>query len=539
MRLVSALTLACFWSAACAHNPARPIVVNDEEVQVHEESADVPGETPGAKPILFTRAADPLDEQEFYASINDTTSLDVVQSSRRTGSFLQGVGVGMAVIGFLAAAAGLAAFVLSNDSIFTPPPLAIAEDMRTLPLYGGIGGAVLGAGGIGLIAAMAGKVRGDSLIFDLAHARHSLEVNLYGENGATPDDVKSLTFGEGDEGKRICAAGDLTLAPLVARDAKGRKMRVSERADWFTWTTTPRAGLVTQAPDAPVLSSPLIGGLGDVDSEVGVTIAIASTNVGHSMTFDQSFACSTLLGRDGSSGSMGSSGSSGRSGSSGGGSGSSGGDGGDGTDGSEGPSVVAEVTWVKTPKRGRLALLVVGREARLFDPTQTTATVSAAGGSGGSGGRGGSGGSGGSGSSGHCQSGGNGGSGGRGGRGGNGGRGGRVTIRATDRALLDAVTGIAPGGSGGYGGEAGSGGSKGSGSSCKGKGSSWAPDGARGSSGSSGSRGSSGPDGSVEEELASAASLRSLASVLAENPQLKVEEGAFAGPAPRPSRKRR
>src|SRR5205085_2198187 len=52
MRLVSALTLICF--AACAHNPARPITLNDEEVQVHEEADVVAGETE-AKPVLFTR----------------------------------------------------------------------------------------------------------------------------------------------------------------------------------------------------------------------------------------------------------------------------------------------------------------------------------------------------------------------------------------------------------------------------------------------------------------------------------------------------
>jgi len=535
MRLVPALVLPGLFAAACAHNPARPITVNDEEVQVHEEAAEVPGETPGAKPILFTRAAEPLDEQEFYASISDTASYEAVKSSRTRASFLQGTGVAMAVVGFLAAAAGLAAYFLSDSSKFTPPPIPVPEDMRTVPIYGGIAGGVLGAGGIALIGAMAGKVRGDKLVFDLAHARRSLEVNLYGENGATPDDVKSLTFGEGDEGKRICAAGELALAPLVAKDAKGRKLRVTERADWFTWTTTPRPGLVARSPDAPVLTSPLAAGLADVDAEVGLSIAVTGTPVGHSMTFDQSFACSTGVSRDGRPGTSGTPGGHGKSG----GKGASGGQGGDGVDGAaggDGPTVVAEVTWVSTPKRGRLALLVVDGEARLFDPSQTSASVTAAGGTGGEGGRGGQGGSGGNGAGHACQSGGNGGTGGRGGRGGTGGRGGRVVIRATDRSLLDAVEGSAPGGGGGSGGRAGSGGAKGSGSACK-KG--WAPNGTTGTPGSEGAPGGGGADGTVEKELASMASMRSLGAVLAANPQLQVEEGAFAGPAPRPSRKRR
>lgn len=539
MRLISALTLVCF--AACAHNPARPITSNDEEVQVHEEAAVVPGET-AAKPVLFTRGADHLDEQEFYASISDTVSYEAVRSSRSNASLLQGVGVGMAVLGFLVAAGGLAAYFLSDASKFSPPPVPIPEDMRTLPIYGGIGGGVLGAGGIALISAMVSKVRGDNLIFDLAHARHSLEVNLYGENGATPDDVKSLTFGAGDEGKRVCAAGALSLAPLVAKDAKGRVMRVSERAEWFSWTTTPRPGLVTRSPDAPVLSSPLTESLADVDAEVGLAVMIPSTQVGHSMTFDQSFACTTELLRDGLAGESGGSGRSGRSGGSGSSrnlpaAGSSGGDGTDGKQGGDGPTVVAEVTWVTTPKRGRLALLVMGDEARLFDPTQTIATVSAAGGRGGSGGPGGSGGDGGSGHIGDCQAGGSGGSGGRGGRGGSGGRGGKVLIRATDRALLDAVEGAAPGGAAGPGGGAGDAGSGGNGSSCKKSG--WAAKGARGGSGAPGAPGTPGVDGTVEKELTSLGTMRTLASVLAENPQLKVEDGVFAGPPARPSKRRR
>ena len=73
MRILSTLTLLCFVAAACAHNPARPITPNDEEVQVHEElmtpeldygdstAGDGEGKPPRVQPVFFTRANAGLD----------------------------------------------------------------------------------------------------------------------------------------------------------------------------------------------------------------------------------------------------------------------------------------------------------------------------------------------------------------------------------------------------------------------------------------------------------------------------------------------
>ncbi|MBL8949574.1 MAG: hypothetical protein JNK82_02280 [Myxococcaceae bacterium] len=558
MRLLSTLTLLCFTVAACAHNPARPITPNDEEVQVHEEAMTPEvdygdstrgyddGKAPKVQPVFFTRANAGLDEQEFYQSISDTSSYDAVVSSRRTGAFLQGTGVGLAVLGFTAALAGVASYFLSNTEMFPGRPVPLGDDLRMPVFYGAIGSAIVGGLGVALAIAMGPKVRGDSLIFPLTHARRQLEVSLYGENGATPDDIKSLTFGAGNEKDMICGGGSLNLAPVVAKDAKGRVMRVSERADWFEWKTAPRPGLVTTSPDAPVLASPVQGtNFADIDAPVTFSLSIPGTSVAHAMTFEQTFGCQGYISREGAPGSSGGTGESGKSGQSGNsshgtGSGGMGGDGKDGKDGRDGPEVVAEVAWVTTPKRGRLALLVVDGEARLFDPSVAKATVSVAGGSGGSGGTGGHGGSGGGGQIGRCQSGGDGGQGGKGGRGGDGGRGGRLTIRASDQALLDAVTGLAPGGAAGSGGSGGGAGSGGSGSTCKGKGAGWAPKGASGTSGNRGNPGQSGQDGTVTEELASVSSLGGVADVIAQNPSLTLEGGgALAGPAKATKKNRR
>jgi hypothetical protein len=57
-------------------------------------------------------------------------------------------------------------------------------------------------------------------MFPLEHARANLEKSLSGENGASPDDIKSLSFGAGNEGQAICAGGELTLGPLMARRAR-------------------------------------------------------------------------------------------------------------------------------------------------------------------------------------------------------------------------------------------------------------------------------------------------------------------------------
>lgn len=557
MLLRSPITALCvallFTTFSCAHNPARDLTVTDEEVQVHEELAPAPLEKdtdgdgdldPIRKASLFTRGADVLDEQEYYQAIGDTKTYEAVKSHRSTGSVFQGLGVTMAVIGFAVALAALGAYVASNDSIFpgeSGPPLKLEEGLSSVPLYGLIGGGLLGAGGIAITLATAGRVRGDKLVFEPTFARKQLEVSLYGENGASPDDIKSLTFGAGDEGKEICGAAELGLAPLVARDAKGRIMKVSERADWFTWTTTPKEGLVDRVPDAPVLHSPVGPGFEHIDADVGLSIAVTGTQIGHQLTFGQTFACPAFASSSGTSGSPGGDGGDGSRGDSGNsrkspGMGKPGKPGKPGDPGNPGKTMRAEVAWVTTAKRGRLALLVVDGYARLFDPSKARATVAANGGRGGRGGRGGHGGEGGSGFSGDCSVGGTGGTGGQGGQGGQGGTGGNVLIYSADRALLDAVEGQAEGGDGGGAGSGGRGGSGGSGSSCK-KG--WAAKGGAGSEGSDGSPGSPGGSGSVEEKLVPLSELSGVFKVISENPQLTLEGGAGVVPTSAPKRNKR
>ncbi len=548
------LAVTVVFASACATNPARRITANDEEVQIHEESAPEPlndGDTehPQAtlKAAVFTRGAEHLDEQEFYESIDDSASVEKVEAYRHMGSTFQKVGVALAFVGFLAGIAGIGSYVLSDTDTFgASPPIPVPSDFRDYTLYGGIAAAVLGAAGIALTLAMGPRVRGDSLLFDLGYARNRMEVARYGEKGASPDDVKSLSFGDGDDGKLLCGAGSLTLAPLVAKDSKGRVMKVSNRADWFTWTTTPRSDLVTHAPDAPVLSSPVGESFADVDAKVGVTILVPSSQVGHAMMFAQTFACDTELSNSGAKGASGEAGQAGASGSSGSrsrgpGSGASGGSGGDGANGGDGRNLVAEVAWVKSAKRSHLALIVAEGHARLFDPSKSFASISAAGGRGGRGGSGGHGGSGGRGSGGDCQVGGNGGLGGPGGRGGNGGRGGHVELRSVDAALLAAIHAQAPGGEGGAAGSGGHGGSKGSGTAgCPKGGSIYAADGSSGADGSEGSGGAEGAAGTVETKVVSASAMRQIAKVLAANPELSLEtqSGNVAAQA-RPGKKHR
>lgn len=533
-----AFTLLCFTSA-CVTNPARRISVTDQEVFVHDENGEPAKSALISEAAPFARGDETLDEQEFYEAIGDTESFTKVRGSRTAGEVLQGIGFSLALIGLAALATFGATYLLSAqpDDEMMKPTLAIPDETRGALIYGVYGGIGALVGGSALWFGMHGKSRGSKLVFPLSHARKQMEVARYGADGATPDDVKSLSFADGNVDDLLCAHGQLPLTGLVARDALGRQMKVSDRSEWFEWMTTPVPGLVNRSPDAPVLTSALDGSLEHVDSPVGLTIRIPQTGVGHSRTFDLTFACGAAMGRGGSAGRSGGRGQSGRDGSSGTrshapGVGASGGDGGDGGDGAAGPSLRAEVTWVTTPKRGRLALLVVGNQAQLFDPTKNSAVVSANGGSGGDGGAGGHGGKGG-GTGFTCLDGAPGASGGRGGRGGRGGSGGSVSLFASDAALLEAVTTEAPGGRGGGAGPGGVRGDGGSSSSCThGKG--FTRSGPAGANGPGGSNGSSGSPGSTQERVVSTDELTGIAEVLAKYPQLTLD-----GAAPMPAKKKR
>jgi hypothetical protein len=535
------LVLIVFFSA-CATNPARRITPNDEEVQVLDGTVEVDRDGDGdLEKTDFVRGKMGLDEQEFYESIGDTDSYEKVKGSRTVGTVFEGVGFTAMIIGILAAAGGLAAYFLSDTSNEMKPIIPVPEDTRPYVMYGVYGSAGLaGLGGL-LFFGMQGKARGDTRVFDLEHARKRLEVSLYGENGATPDDIKTLTFGKGQRGAKVCFGSGLTLDRLVALDARGRQMKVSDRADWFEWLTTPRPDLVERAPDAPLLHSPLGDDLKNIDDEITLSVKIPQTGVGHAMTFQNGFGCGGALGAKGSGGAYGRSGQSGSSGRSGfssrmAESGGMGGDGGDGGPGGAGPTVRAEVAWVSTPKQGRLALIVVDGVGALFDPNETGFAVYADGGSGGSGGNGGRGGHGGDAASRTCMAGASGGSGGRGGRGGSGGPGGSVVVRAADEALLRAVRMSAEGGSGGSAGDGGSGGSAGSSGSCE-KG--FPPKGAGGPSGPHGSSGVSGPSGSTSGDVVPVSQLSSIARYVAAHPQLTLEGSDGAVPPSSKPKKRR
>ena len=528
-RLLIALVTISFTSA-CVTNPARQISITDEEIQVREEldgqeEAARQSGTPEKSLSPFIRGTDPLDEQEFYDAIGDAASANQIRSSRGAGVALEGFGFGTMIVGILAAVAGAGLYFLSNAELLMPPVFNIPDTSREYVLYGTLGSVAVAALGGLLFAGMQGKARGDQRQFTLEHARKRMEITLYGENGATPDDIKSLSFGKGNEGSGVCAGQALALAPVVALDARGRAMKVTDRAGWFEWLTTPRPGLVTQVPDAPVLSSSLTTGFANVNDPITLKLEIPETHVSAELSFGHDFGCQVEVQRSAENGSRGGSGRSGGSGKTGHssnapGDGGDGGDGNDGRSGGPGLRVTAEVAWVRTEKYGRLALLVVGDEAQLFDPTKTKAHVLALGGSGGPGGSGGDGGSGGSAWMSTCSPGGDGGRGGRGGRGGSGGPGGSVKLRAADEALLDAVTLLAPGGFGGSGGSSGGGGSKGSSGSCK-KG--FPAEGRRGSGGTQGAGGPRGAEGTTDSAVVAASELRGIAAVLAQNPTLTLE----------------
>ncbi len=531
-RLLVSLVCVTFISA-CVTNPARHLSPNDEEVQVREEldgaqetaMVDKDGDgKPDQELSPYVRGTEALDEQEFYDVIGDTESAEKIRSSRSAGAALEGLGFGTMIVGILAAVVGAGLFFLSNDELM-PPPFVIEDKNRQYLLYGTLGSVGVAALGGLLYGGMKPQARGDKKIFDLVHARRRLEISIYGENGATPDDIKSFTFGKGNESSRVCAGQTLTLAPVVALDARGRAMRVSGRADWFQWRTTPKDGLVTHVPDAPVLSSSLISDFATVNEQITLALEIPETHLSYSMTFPHDFGCPSELahgGVDGRSGGTGRSGGSGHSGSS----NRSPTDGLDGVDGADGApanpgtSVEAEVAWVRTEKQGRLALLVVGTEAQLFDPSKTKVSVLAQGGRGGSGGDGGDGGTGGSAWMQTCSPGGDGGRGGRGGRGASGGPGGKVRVRAADQDLLDAVSASAPGGGAGRGGSAGGAGGKGSSGSCK-KG--FPKEGRSGTRGAPGKGGTEGAEGSVETSVVGVSDLRRVAAVVAQNPTLTLE----------------
>lgn len=532
---------------ACAHNPARALEPNAEEVKVLE-----PEDNRKKVPAGFTRGEDTLDEQEFYSVIGDTQSLSVVESSRSAGEIFQTLAVGLVVAGILTAASGLAMYWMSTNSdptansadpaaMSAPPILQLSQQTSMVPLAVAIGGGVMTAGGFSLFAVGKPKALGSSMLFDFAHAQGSLEKSLYGDKGLSPDFIRKVSFSTEDGVARMCSAGETRLTALEATDEKGRQVRISDRADWFSWSTTPTAPLrdlpmLEGKPVGKALASPLNTSLAQLDSTVRVIAMVKDSGVKSELLLEHDLGCpGRELDFSGAWGAYGSAGSSGRSGSSGSGDGGDGQDGAEGVAGERGPSLKVEAAWVTSPTRGRLLLVAVGSQLALVDPAKAgKVVIEATGGKGGSGGAGGRGGRGGDGKPQSCMNGGDGGRGGRGGSGGAGGPGGHITLKLADASIARLLSVRASGGEGGRGGDAGSGGSGGSRASCK---SATVKEGNRGPAGASGRSGPSGPTGVVETVVAAPQELKLIAAALATNPTVALEGGKSGSGADRTAKK--
>lgn len=542
--LVFVVTLS-FLHFSCAANPARVIVPDEREVIIadgDDSQIKVPpglNERPG---INFARGNEALDEQEFYQAIQDTESYDAVKGHRGTGSALQGVGLVALLLGAAASIGGGVSYYLSQptqDGTVLSTTLPLTEEQRQLVFYGTGGTIAIAVIGALMLIGFSGRARGDRLVFPLEHARLKLEQGRYGADGATSDDVKKLEFSPGDA-KTICAGNSITLGKLHAYDARGWRMKIADHADWFQWLSTPQPDLIEPNPDAPVVRSPLGRSWREVDADVGVNIKVAKTGLGIAAQFEQDLGCGAFINRRGGMGESGRSGDRGDSGRDGGSSrapswGNPGHNGGPGYPGGRGPNVTVEVAWVKSPRRGRLAVAVTADgQGLVFDPSRGVVQIDAQGGTGGHGGSGGHGGHGGDAWMQTCSAGGGGGQGGYGGQGGPGGPGGNVVVRVADPALLNAVRAFASGGEGGSGGRGGDGGTKGRSGSCK---QGFPAEGTNGVSGGEGSPGAPGGDGSVRSEQVPVPQLAAVRAFVEANPPLEIEDtGAVVAP---PSRRRR
>ncbi|MDP2344266.1 MAG: hypothetical protein Q8O67_25125 [Deltaproteobacteria bacterium] len=477
-RLIAAHTaLALLALSSCVTNPARHLKENDKDIVVGEDGS-------------LKRGDEVLDEQDFYDLVDDESSAAAIAKTRAGGETFQMIGIPVAAVGAAAALGGVGLMYTSQDSTNAGPETGYA-------IYGLLFGGILAATGGGyLIVDGRNKTLGAERSFDVVHARASLEKGLYGTSGATPEAVKALVLKAADDRTTFCSVGGVGLKPLVAKDEKGRGIRIVDRADWFEYTSSP-AGLV--GDNGQFVRSPwtkVLKGLGD---DVTVSVKVKATGVTTSLTLSPDFSCKdpgfNFFAGGGSSGNSGSWGSSGS------GNGGDGGDGGDGGQGAAGgPGEEIDVDATTIAFRGK-TLVVVGLKRRGAGDAEITVHDAALGplfigARGGPGGAGGSGGSGGSGSGGgvECTAGGDGGRGGRGGTGGPGGRGGEARVRVDgDAKALVSVD--VRGGSGGSAGNGGGGGGSGYGTNC---GDSKMDDGRRGPDGPDGQQGGDGGNGRVD-----------------------------------------
>lgn len=489
--------LVSFAAGACVSNPAKHLTPNDDELSVDGNA--------------LKRGDAVIDEQDFYTLTGDEASAAEIEKARAGGETFQAIGIPVAAVGVGLAAVGLVAYY----RVLNPEEGAVAGAYDGYIAYGLLfGGLAVTAGGGYLVVDGREAASGSRVIFDANHARASLEKGLYGGGGATAGNIKSLSWATSDGVDTFCSITGKALKPVVAKDEKGRNVRLEGREDWITYTSNPE-GLISGGS----VRSPWTENLNGLGDDITVTATVKETGVATSLTLKPDFACPSPGFRFGAnSGSSGNSGSWGSSGSSGG-SGGDGGDGGAGAGGDDGPDVEIEVTTLSF--RGKTLVVAALKAQGAKDVDVTVHDVSAGplyvgigGGSGGSGGNGGSGGSGGNGSS-ECVAGGDGGRGGRGGSGGPGGRGGQAKVRF-DGDAKELIAVDVGGGNGGSRGNGGSGGSSGNGSRC---GDSDMADGRRGPEGPDGQPGNPGTNGKAELTKTPKKSLSMLARPLASAPK--------------------
>jgi hypothetical protein len=314
--------------------------------------------------------------------------------------------------------------------------------------------------------------------------------------------------------ERYCAWKPISLA-VKGVDDRGRDMDVSDHH--FKVKTDP-AGL----GDSLTLRSPFESSFA-LDRPLVITVEDHEEHVQGSLEILPTVDCTTSIKFEPHGGERGKAGKEGARGE-GGQNGGDGGDAGDGTDGPPGGSATFKAAWVVS-ESGERYVLVVGKPdapgstaSKVLVGATAKVTLSVPGGRGGYGGRGGSGGEsapiyeG-------CKSGipGNGGQGGNGGNGADGGKGGNVTLKVTDKALLDRLIVEVPGGSAGAAGEGGRGGDPGR-VMCGGN----TDTGNKGATGSKGRDGSAGPEGSSKSLVVAPGKLKLIPAALAELPGLRL-----------------
>ncbi len=499
-----ALSAVVAVGGACVTDPARHLEESGDDVEI----------TPNGS---FIRGDDHLDEEEFYSLVGDKESAEKIRAERAQGEMFQPVGVALGLTGAGMIVGGLGYYVVTTSGSNAKPILGGTGD--TLVYYAAFFGGLAGAVGGGYLWYDGNqKASGKNRMFDVKHATASLESARYGSGGATQSTVASVELATKSGAQSFCTVGATALKPLVAKDEKGRNIKLdASRAGWFQWTSNPD-GVLTQTRSAVV--SPLGTSLAALGKDVIVTVKVdAPTNVQATLDLKPDFGCpKPWFNFEGGGGGSGNFGDSGQGAGSEGQAGGPGGPGGPGGDGARGLDVTVEATSLRGPGGEDLVLAAVsthggGVNLAVFDPkTAGPLLIAADGGPGGSGGRGGGGGNGwafGSGDT--CRPGGAGGTGGNGGPGGRGGDGGHVRIRADSKAALAAVRASVQGGAPGGGGFGGNGGGGGDGDSC---GSDRAARGADGAGGAGGGSGTAGREGRVDAGVAPRGSLHMIKAAL-------------------------